>query len=74
MAGTCKKNFSVSEVLFMLDMDHTQSGSDLDINYLYDESDSNISDLDGDLKNTYLLKNIWKGINLYASQRGIPSQ
>ena len=32
----------------MLDLDHTQSGSDLDINYLYDESDSDISDLDDD--------------------------
>ena len=32
----------------MLDLDHTQSGSDLDINYLYDESDSYISDLDDD--------------------------
>ena len=32
----------------MLDLDHTQSGSDLDINYLYDESDSDISDIDDD--------------------------
>ena len=32
----------------MLDLDHTQRGSDLDINYLYDESDSDISDLDDD--------------------------
>ena len=32
----------------MLNLNHTQSGSDLDINYLYDESDSDISDLDVD--------------------------
>ena len=32
----------------MLDLDHTQGGSDLDINYLYGESESDISDLDDD--------------------------
>ena len=32
----------------MLDRYRTQSGSDVDINYLYDESDSDISDLDDD--------------------------
>ena len=36
------------EVLSMLDLDHTQSGSDLDINDLYDESHSDITDLDND--------------------------
>ena len=46
MAGTSKQFFSVSEVLSMLDLDHTQSGSDLDINYLYGESNTDISDLD----------------------------
>ena len=40
MTGTSKQIFSV--------LDHTQSGSDLDINELYDESDSDISDLDDD--------------------------
>ena len=49
MAGTSKKLFSVSEVLSMLDLDATQSGSDLDINDLYDESDSDTSYL-GDEK------------------------
>ena len=48
MAGTSKKFFSVSEVLSMVDLDHTQIGIDLDITYLYDESDSDISDLDVD--------------------------
>ena len=43
MSGTSKIKISVCEVL-----DHTHSGSDLDINYLYDESDSDISDLDDD--------------------------
>ena len=46
MAETIKQIFSVNKVLSMLDLDHTQSGSDLDINYLYD--DSGISDLDDD--------------------------
>ena len=42
------KIFSVSEVLSMVDLDYTQSGSDLDINDPYDESDSDISELDDD--------------------------
>ena len=48
MTGTIKQIFSVSEVLSMLDLDHTQNGSNLDINDLYDESDSDIADLDDD--------------------------
>ena len=76
MAGTSKKIFSVSEVLSMLDLDHTQSGSDLDINELYDESEFVISltltmiglPWRNHMKNTCLLMNIWKGMNLYVSR------
>ena len=54
----------------MLDLGHTQSGSDLDINDLYDESEYVIS-----LTLTMIMlpwrnhmKNIWKGMNLYVSR------
>ena len=79
MAGTSKKIFSVSEVLSMLDLDHTQSGSDLDINDLYDESESVISLTLTTLPWRNHMKNIWKGMNLYVrrhtkSEDVIPSQ
>ena len=48
IVGTSKQIFSVSEVLSMLNLDHTQRGRNLDINDLYDESDSDISDFGDD--------------------------
>ena len=44
MAGACKRTFSLPDVMSMLDLDDTQSGSDSNIKDLNDEPDVSDSD------------------------------